>query len=510
MQGMVYLVGAGPGDYQLISVKGMNCLREADAVVYDRLADPRLLAYARPEAQMVYVGKASSRHTMKQGEINQLLVDLAKEGKTVVRLKGGDPFVFGRGGEEALELKKNGLPFEIVPGITSAIAVPAYAGIPVTHRGVATSFAVITGHEDPTKAESTIRWDKLATGTDTLVFLMGVENLPHITKQLMAHGRAAETPAAVIRWGTKPQQRVLLTTVGEAAAAVEKQNIKPPAIFLVGEVSKLRDELAWFDQKLLFGKRVLVTRARHQASALTAKLEALGAECLEAPTIQLAPPDSYVPLDASIQRLKNYEWIVFTSANGVNAFFERLSKAGLDARALAANQVAAIGTQTAATLKGFGICADLVPLEFRAESIVEILAPQLKKGMNVLIPRAKVARDVLPVELEKLGAHVEVVDAYQTVTADTDGRALAEQIENGEIELVTFTSSSTVTNLIKLLGKDAARLVQQTTVACIGPITAETCLNAGIEPKIVAEEYTIAGLTKAIQEYYQQQGKESF
>jgi uroporphyrinogen III methyltransferase / synthase len=503
-KGIVYLVGAGPGDYKLISVRGLEYLEQADAVVYDRLADPRLLQHVRPDAEMIYVGKASSQHTMKQGDINQLLVDLAKQGKVVVRLKGGDPFVFGRGGEEALELVKNGLPFEVVPGITSAIAVPAYAGIPVTHRGVATSFAVITGHEDPTKSNSTMRWDKLATGVDTLAFLMGVENLPYITKKLQENGRLADTPAAIIRWGTKPEQRTVLTTVGKAAEDAVQQHIQPPAIFLVGDVCALRNDLAWFDQKLLFGKKILVTRAREQASALTSQLEALGAQCLEAPVIKIAAPDSYVLLDESIQNLSHYDWIIFTSVNGVTAFFDRLTEAGLDARALAANKVAAIGSQTAEKLRGQGIVADLVPMEFRAEGIVEALGPELTSGMKVLIPRALVARDLLPQKLIEMGVDAHVVPAYKTIAAETDGAAIAAQLKQGEIDLVTFTSSSTVMNLLQLLGPAGKTLISQIKVACIGPITAETCLKQGVKPDIIAKQYTIKGLVSAISTYYEE------
>jgi uroporphyrinogen III methyltransferase/synthase len=499
---MVYLVGAGPGDYKLISVRGLEYLEQADAVVYDRLADPRLLQHVRADAELIYVGKASSQHTMKQQDINQLLVDLARQGKKVVRLKGGDPFVFGRGGEEALELVKNGLAFEIVPGITSAIAVPAYAGIPVTHRGIATSFAVVTGHEDPTKAASTIHWDKLATGVDTLVFLMGLENLVFITSKLVENGRAADTPAAIIRWGTKPEQRVLLTTVGKAAEDAKQHNFKPPAIFLVGEVCKLRAELAWFDQKLLFGKQILVTRAREQASALTSQLEDLGAQCLEAPAIKIAPPDSYQPLDEAIGKLSQYDWIIFTSVNGVAAFFARLSEAGQDGRALASNKVAAIGSQTAEQLRQHGIIADLVPMEFRAEGIMEALEPQLVAGMKVLIPRALVARNLLPEKLAAMGVAAQVVTAYQTIAADTDDQNLVDKIRRGEIELITFTSSSTVTNLLHLLGAEGRELVKQVKVACIGPITAETCLEQGIKPTIIARQYTIQGLVSAISDYY--------
>lgn len=500
MQGMVYLVGAGPGDYKLISIKAVEYIQEADTIVYDRLADDRLLAYARPDVELIYVGKASSAHTMRQEDINQLLVDKAKAGKKVVRLKGGDPFVFGRGGEEALKLVENNLPFEIVPGITSAISVPAYAGIPVTHRGVATSFAVITGHEDPTKGESSMKWDKLATGVDTLVFLMGVENLPYITSRLIENGRPASTPAAVIRWGTKPEQQVLVTTVGQAAEDVAKQGIKPPAIFIVGDVVNLREELAWFDQRPLFGKTVLVTRAREQASALTAKLEALGAQCIEAPAIKIVPPDSYAALDQAIQELNTYQWLILTSVNGVDYFFNRLAEAGGDARALAGIKVAAIGIQTAERLKNYGIRADIIPAEFRAEGIIEALTGKIETGMKVLIPRALVARDILPEKLTEMGAVVDVVPAYQTVTAATDGNRLAEKIAAGKIDLITFTSSSTVTNLLNILGPQGAELVSKTKTACIGPITAGTCLENGIKPDVIAEEFTIGGLVAAIRE----------
>lgn len=498
MQGMVYLVGAGPGDYKLISVKAMEYIKEADTIVYDRLADDRLLAYARPDAEMVYVGKASSAHTMQQEDINQLLVDKAKEGKIVVRLKGGDPFVFGRGGEEALKLVENGLPFEIVPGITSAVAVPAYAGIPVTHRGVATSFAVITGHEDPAKEQSAMRWDKLATAVDTLVFLMGVENLPHITDKLIEHGRPAATPAAVIRWGTKPEQRVLVTTVGQAARAVAEQGIKPPAIFIVGDVVNLRSQLAWFDKKPLFGKTVLVTRAREQASVLTAKLEALGAQCIEAPAISIIPPPDYAGLDAAIEGLGGFDWLILTSVNGVDHFFARLTKAGRDTRSLAGVKIAAIGIQTAERLRGYGVTADIVPAEFRAEGIIEALRGKLTAGMKVLIPRALIARDILPEKLAEMGAAVSVVPAYQTVQADTNGKLIAQKLSDGAIDVITFTSSSTVTNLLALLGENGVELINRSKVACIGPITAGTCLDHGIKPGQIAEEYTISGLVQAM------------
>lgn len=498
----VYLVGAGPGDYKLISLRGMEYLQQADVVVYDRLADSRLLAFAKKDAEMIYVGKASSNHAMRQEEINQLLVDKAIAGKTVVRLKGGDPFVFGRGGEEALHLLANQVPFEIVPGITSAISVPAYAGIPVTHRGIATSFAVITGHEDPSKAESTIHWDKLAGGVDTLIFLMGVENLPYITSQLVQHGRSAETPAAVIRWGTRPQQETLVTTLGQAAQDVADRKITPPAIFLVGEVAKLREQLAWFDIRPLFGKKVLVTRSREQASALTSRLEALGAECLEAPAIRLQPLADFSRIDQAIEELADYDWTIFTSANGVKHFFARLLELGYDARRFAGVKLAAIGVATAAELKNYGLSADLIPVEFRAEGIVEAMEGLVKSGARVLIPRASVARDVLPEKLGELGAVVDVVPVYTTEIGETDGSELAKMLANGEIELVTFTSSSTVKNLLALLGPEGENLLNQVQTACIGPITAATCQEFGVNPGIIAEEYTISGLTDSIASHF--------
>ena len=500
MLGMVALVGAGPGEHRLISVKACDCLKRAEVVVYDRLADARILSYAPSTAEYIYVGKASNRHTMKQEEINQLLVDKAKEGKYVVRLKGGDPFVFGRGGEEALLLQKNGIPFEIVPGITSAISVPAYAGIPVTHRGIATSFAVITGHEDPAKEVSSLRWDKLATGTDTLVFLMGIANLPSITQKLMENGRSAETPAAVIRWGTKAEQRVLVTTVGTAASDVEQRQIKPPAIFVVGDVVTLREQLQWFDtpsKRPFFGKTVLVTRAREQASALTLALEELGARCLETPVIRIAPPeDGYMSVDAEIAGLSSYDWVVFTSVHGVRQFFARIFHAGKDARALGRAKLAAIGTATAEALKEYGLCADFIPKEFRAEALAEGLRGQAE-GKKVLLPRAQVARESLPETLRSMGAEVKVVPVYQTVTEELCEEERKKLVEEA-VDFVTFTSSSTVTNFLKL--PESREVLKKARVACIGPITAETCRKNGIEPSLVAKEYTIAGLVRAMQE----------
>lgn len=500
-KGKVYLIGAGPGDPGLLGLKAKHCLEIADAVVYDRLADPRIVAYSNKNAEMIYVGKASCHHALPQWQINQLLVKLASEGKIVARLKGGDPFVFGRGGEEAMELKKAGLPFEFVPGVTSAIAVAEYAGIPVTHRAVATSFAVVTGHEDPTKPESQINWKGLATSVNTLVFLMGVENIEKISSQLIANGRSAATPAAVIRWGTHPEQRTLITTLGEAAADVARTGMKPPAIFLVGEVVKLRSELQWYDNKPLFGKTVVVTRARTQASALTAKLEAEGAKVIEVPAIKIVPPADIAPLDKAIAEIDTYKWLVLTSANGVDSFFEHLKAAGKDTRALGRLKVAAIGSATAKQLEGYGVIADLVPSEYKAENLAEELAGQIAAGEKILVARAKVAREVLIERLRALGAVVDVVTAYETVADCQNKEELLEALAAAEDVVVTFTSSSTVTNLLEVLGQDKS-LLEKAALASIGPITSATLVKNGLTPAIEAKEYTIDGLTEAILSFY--------
>ncbi|WP_196593662.1 uroporphyrinogen-III C-methyltransferase [Pectinatus sottacetonis] len=501
MAGIVYLIGAGPGDPGLLTLKGCKCIKKADVIVYDYLADKKLLAYAKKNAELIYVGKKANNHTMKQEDINQVLVNKAKMGKIVARLKGGDPFVFGRGGEEALALKKAGQIFEVIPGVTSAISAAAYAGIPVTHRKVAASFAVITGHEDPSRKESGLNWKNLAVGIDTLVFLMGVGNLPHITKQLIANGRAADTPAALVRWGTKQQQEVLVTTVANAAEDVYKYGLKPPAVFIVGDVVKLRNDLRWFDNKRLFGRKIIVTRARQQASKLTAKLTELGAECIEAPSIQIQDPDdSFASMDKAISNISTYNWLVFTSTNGVDRFFARLYSKDMDVRKLSDIKVAAIGSSTAKSLLKYGIKADIVPQEFRAEAIIEKIMPYIAKNIKILIPRAKQAREILPEELRKAGVVVDVVQCYKTVTADFDYSGIVEKLQNHEINMITFTSSSTVTNFIKLINNKVS-LLDNVIKACIGPITAETCKANRIKPDIIAQTYTIDGLVKAIEEF---------
>lgn len=499
--GTVYLIGAGPGDPGLLTLKGMRCLEAADTVVYDALANPRLLRHARPEAERIYVGKLAGRHTLPQDEINRLLVERAAAGRTVARLKGGDPFVFGRGGEEAEALVAAGIPYEVVPGVTSAIAAPAYAGIPLTHRDFTSTVAFVTGHEDPGKADSDIAWDKIATGVGTLVFFMGVGRLPEIVAQLTRHGRSPATPAAVVRWGTRAEQEVITGTLG---SLVEKsRGIKPPALIVVGEVVRLRETLAWVERKPLFGKRILVTRAREQASDLARRLEELGAEVAEFPAIAIQPPASFAPLDAAIGRLAEFRWLILTSANGVRFFWERLLAAGKDARDLAGIKVAAIGPATAEALAARGIQADLVPREFTAEGLLEALEPEGLSGAGVLIARAAEAREILPEALGQRGARVEVVPAYRTVKSPEDAAALQALLEARSIQAVTFTSSSTVRHFLDAAGPEAARLLEGVIVASIGPVTAETAAAAGILSHVVPDCFTIPALVEALARHFQ-------
>ncbi|BCU81228.1 hypothetical protein JIR001_10110 [Polycladomyces abyssicola] len=502
--GTVYLVGAGPGDPGLITVKGKEAIEKSDVIVYDRLASPRLLKYAKPDAERIYVGKMPDRHTLTQEEINQLLVEKAKEGKTVTRLKGGDPFVFGRGGEEAETLAEHGIPFEVVPGITSAIAVPAYAGIPVTHRDINPSFTIVTGHERPEKTESTIRWDKLATASETLIFLMGVGNLPFIRDQLIRHGRSENTPVALIRWGTRVEQEVLTGTLGDIVEKVREANFRPPAIIIVGEVVRLRDKLKWFENKPLFGRRVLVTRARSQSSSLVEKIEALGGEAVEFPVIHLTPPKRQDLLDQALNRLGLYDWVVFTSVNGVKYFFRRLRELKLDIRSMSRAKIAAIGPKTAEVLEEKGLRVEVLPDKFQAEALVEHLKPLVRAGERILLPRADIARKVLAVELEKLGCQVEEVDAYDTVVGNENAEEVANMLENGAIHVITFTSSSTVRNFvdaIRSVRENWLSLIQGTQIACIGPITAQTAEELGLTPDVVAERFTIDGLIEAIAQH---------
>lgn len=499
--GKVYLVGAGPGDPGLITVKGLECLQRADVIVYDHLLDSRLLESARPGAERIYVGKTGRHHSMEQEEINRLLVEKAQAGKTVVRLKGGDPFVLGRGGEEAEALVQYGIPFEVVPGVSSAVAVPAYAGIPVTHRRLASSFAVITGHEDPTKEESHIAWDKLASGVDTLVFLMGVGNLAPIVDKLIASGRPPSTPIALIRQGTTPEQQTLVGRLGNIVALAKKNSFQPPAVIVVGEVVNLREGLRWFDNRPLFGKRVLVTRARHQASALTQMLSERGAQPVEMPVIEIRPAADMAGIDQAILGLSNYHWVVFTSANGVEAFGQRLEALGLDARRFAGIRIGVIGEATAGALEGLGLHPDYVPQQYTSQGFLEGLEGQAIRGLRFLLPRADIAGPELADGLLQMGAEVHELAAYRTVPpaeAASEGKA---RLLSGQIDIVTFTSSSTVKNLMAILNSERSA-ISRAKIACIGPVTAATAAEAGLRVDIMARQSTIPSLVEALEEHF--------
>ncbi len=503
--GTVILVGAGPGDPGLITVAGAEALARAEVVVYDRLANPRLLDLAPKDAERCFAGKGPDAHTMSQDEINALLIDRARAGKRVVRLKGGDPFVFGRGGEEAQALAAAGVPFDVIPGVSSAVAAPAYAGIPVTHRGVAASVAFVTGHEDPTKEEQDVDWERLATAVDTLVLLMGVGQLATIIERLIAGGRAAATPAAVIEWGTLPRQRVVTGTLGDIVAKANEERIGPPAVAVVGDVVRLRDTIRWFDTKPLFGLRVLVTRTREQASELSRALAAAGAEPVELAAIEVVRRYDEAKVSAAIDALRGgaYEWALFTSANGAEIFFDLLSERGLDARALRA-QIGAIGPGTAAALRAHGIAADITPAASAAtaEGLLAALEPFDVRDKRVLLPRAEGARDVLIAGLAARGAQVDEVTLYVAEPprpATHDPRPL-ELLRAGDIDIATFASSSSVRSLVALLGGDIEQL-RRCRIAAIGPVTAQAVEELlGRPPDLVAPEHTIPGLVQALVE----------
>ncbi len=498
--GKVYLVGAGPGDPGLISQKGLEYLAQADIVVYDRLLDQRLLDLAPPQAERIYVGKKALEHAREQAEINRLLVEKANQGKTVVRLKGGDPFVLGRGGEEAQALADNRVPFEVVPGVSSAVAVPAYAGIPVTHRGLASSFAVITGHEASSKASPGIAWEKLATGVDTLVFLMGMQNLPKIVAKLAEHGRPPDTPVAVIKDGTRPEQRTVVGSLTDIVDKVTEQHLPAPAVVVIGEVVRLREKLRWFDNRPLFGKRILVTRARRQASALSKLLSERGAQAIELPAIDIQPVPDTEELDRAISNLTQYQWIVFTSVNGVEAFFQRLRDLKLDTRTLSGLKIGVIGPATAKALETRGIIPDCLPEVYTSEGLIEGLRSGDITGQRFLLPRADIADKELVQGISQLGAEVHEVAIYKTVP-DVGSISRAKQVLlSGEIDVITFTSSSTVSNLGAAFKGDHLE-INSAEVACIGPKTAETATRAGLKVDIVASEHTIPGLVAAIEQH---------
>jgi uroporphyrinogen III methyltransferase/synthase len=502
-KGFVYLIGAGPGDPGLITVKGRDCIGLADVIIYDYLANNALLTFAAPHAELIYAGKVGGAHNHEQRQINQLLEAKAREGKVVARLKGGDPFVFGRGGEECEALADAGIPFAIVPGVTAGIGAAAYAGIPLTHRDFTTSVAFVTGHENPGKGSSAIDWERLSLGSGTVVFYMGIKNLPQITGSLMAHGRPPETPVALIRWGTRPDQEILIGTLADIAEKARKAAFKAPAITVVGNVVTLREKLRWFDNRPLFGKRLMVTRAADQAGEFSQLLDAQGAQVFECPTIRIIPPETIAELDEAIHTLASFDWLIFTSGNAVGSFFSRLHALGLDSRAIGRCRICAVGPKTAAALAPYGITADLVPADYKAEGIVAAFSAKPVAGLRILFPKADRARDVIPTELRKMGATVVTPVAYRNVVPEALPAEALQTLEERRIHCITFTASSTVQNLAAMLGENRLlKLLEGVTVASIGPITSRTCRELGLPVDIEPAEYTLAALTEEIVRYF--------
>jgi uroporphyrinogen III methyltransferase/synthase len=499
--GVVYLVGAGPGDPGLMTARSLELIASAEAIFYDRLIPPGALDGASDGAELVYVGKAPGKPSVPQEEIGERLIAAAREGKSVVRLKGGDPFVFGRGGEEGEALREAGIEFEVVPGITAGVAATAYAGVPVTHRDDASAVAFITGHEDPEKEESALDWEALAHFPGTLVFYMGVKRLTDNAAALIGAERDANEPAAAIERGTMDGQRTVVATLGTLAEAVEREQVKAPALIVVGQVVERREELAWIERRPLYGKRVVVTRARAQASGLAKRLRGLGAEVVELPAIRIEPRIENDEVKAAVKRISEYSLIVLTSPNGVRLLFGAMREAGLDARALNAptktdpdsgTTVAAIGPGTARALAKAGISADIVPERFVAESLVESLATVDVSGKRILVARAAEARDVIPEHLAERGAEVDVVALYETVREEPS----PEAVEAAQAaDYVTFTSSSTVRNLAEALGE---RFPTNARIVSIGPVTSEAARDAGLAVHIEAERHDVDGLIASL------------
>lgn len=494
----VYLVGAGPGDSKLITLKGFELIKNADCIVYDYLVNSELLKFRRNNCKLIYVGKKSGAHTLKQDKINQLLLREAKVYRNIVRLKGGDPFIFGRGAEEALYLKKKKINFEIVPGVTSAIAAPAYAGIPLTERSIASTVGFITGHEGTNKLDSSIDWQALAKALGTMVFLMGVGNLDLIVKRLISCGKPKDTPVALIRWGTTARQKTVAGTLSNIVKLSRKNKVSSPAIIVVGEAVGLRKELNWFEKKPLFAKRIIVTRAREQASALSEKLRDLGAEVIEIPTIKIVSQKADKQLKQAFSNEK-YDWVFFTSQNGVDEFAEFLNRAGKDSRIFGQAKICAIGAETAKSLQGIGIKVDYIPSQFVSELIVKHFRNMSFKDTSrrALILRARKARDILPNGLKQVGFKVKVIGLYDTVIPKESALNLKQALKE-RVDFITFTSSSTVENFIKLLGKDYYHKLSQVKFASIGPITSATLKKFGLKADKEAKEYTIEGLVEAM------------
>ena len=503
-KGKVYIIGAGPGDIGLLTVKGMRCLQKADIVVYDFHLNAQILNYVNHDAEFIYAGKRGGHHEMTQEQINQALVRKAKEDKLVCRLKGGDPFIFGRGGEEAEVLAAEGIEFEIIPGISSSVAAPAYAGIPLTHRRYSSSFSVITGNEDLTKTESTIDWSKLVSGFDTLVFLMGVKNFENIALKLIDSGKPPDTPAAVVRWGTRPDQKTVVGTLSNISCQVKEEHVRPPAVMVVGNVVKLRDTLKWYENKPLFGHRVLITR---EYTSDYAPLEELGAEIFEFPTIKTVQPDSFASLDAAIDKIGTYHWLIFTSTNGFKFFMQRFLAKNRDIRDLKGIRLCAIGAKTAEALGDYGLRVDLIPESFNSEGLIEAFFKDGKMrmikdnsltGTRMLLPRAELAVETFPQKVLELGGEIDTPVAYRTIKPEKHGKRLKRFLQQGRISIATFTSAATFTNFLEMMGNDAMNLLKASTIAAIGPVTERAINKTGLKVSIRPKEATIRAMTDAI------------
>jgi uroporphyrinogen III methyltransferase/synthase len=494
--GIVYLVGAGPGNPGLLTLRGLEVLSKAQVIVFDHLASSRLLDLAPASALRISAGKTIGHCTLSQDEINDVLVEHASQGRRVVRLKGGDPFVFGRGAEEAEHLRKHGLPFEVVPGVTAALGATSYAGIPVTHRDSASAVAFVTGHDDPTTS-TRLDWPSLARFPGTLVVYMGVTRLPSLCRTLILEGKSPETPASMIQSGTLPQQRTIVGTLATLPELARSEGIGPPALLIIGEVVARRPELAWFEHLPLFGQRIVVTRPIDEAQRSARSLESLGAEVLIAPTVEILPLEDFEPLDQAIHRLDSFDWLVFTSANGVRHFFDRIETLGKDLRAIGHIKLAAIGPSTAETLAQYHLKVDLIPGSYRSEALAEALAAQVA-GRRVLLARADRGRTILKDELDSI-AHVEQVPVYRNADIETLAPSILSRIEEGSIDWITMTSSAIAERLLGLLSEPAkARIGQTVRLASLSPVTSEAIKRLGFPIDVEATTYTWDGLVEAI------------
>ena len=499
MSGKVYLIGAGPGDPELITLKAIYCLESVECVIYDYLVNQELLTHCKKGTEKIYVGKKSGQDHITQKEINDLVIQRAHAGKSVARLKGGDPFIFGRGGEEAEALAKTGIQFEIVPGISAGSAGPTYAGIPLTHRNLSHTVAFVTAHQDPTQETSNIDWDQLPQNYETLVFFMGTKNLPDVVKQLVRHGKSQRTPIALIRWGTYLTQQVITGTL--ETIVEQAQNVSPPTIIVVGNVVKLRNQLRWFDNRPLFGKKIVITRPHQQSVKLKRELRRLGADVISFPTVEVQRPGSWLALDRAIEKIRAYHWLIFTSVHGVKYFFDRYFSIVSDIRELKGIKIAAIGPSTAKALQAFNLSIDIIPNEYCAEGLLESFKEKTLKGMNILMPRAKVARELLPEQLRKQQANVDVVTVYETILPDSASLHLNEIFYSNKPDMIVFTSSSTVKNLETIL-QPWPQCLEGMAIACIGPITKKTAEERGLKVDVIPKKYITASLLESITEFF--------